>query len=369
MRIVVLVLGLLLSFGCTHHVTGIDPGGGGGAPDGGDPGNGYFAPSSLQVSGQVVDFATRQPLTTSMTMATAALSPPPTVTVNGASFTLDGVPPYSLFFLVAGGPPDHRITYNVPTAVTNAPLTGVTAMTVSNAYLGALEHAFGASVVPGTATVLVHVVDGKGAAQAGVPAGALALGVLGAKGPFFLDANLQPQPNATATSASGWMAFFEVPPATLKVSGSGGYSATAADTPAVADDVSLVEATVTRPGGTGTPPPPPPRMNVSFVNDVVPIFMRRGCYNCHSGNGAGRRLGGLVLDGAVMKIYAALTVDVSPNFHTTRVDLADPPKSLVLSMPSYSNPPNGHPTVVFASANDPDYQTILAWIQAGAKNN
>ena len=76
-----------------------------------------FAPGALQVSGQVVDFETQQPLAGAMTMATAALVPPPNVSVSGATFTLDGVPPFSVFYLIAGSPPDHRSTYNAPTTV------------------------------------------------------------------------------------------------------------------------------------------------------------------------------------------------------------------------------------------------------------
>lgn len=370
MRTFVFVLGFLLSFGCSHQST--SPGGNTNPDPGANPGTGgsanpggTFAPSSLQVTGQVVDFETGQPLTTSMTMATAALVPPPNVSTMGANYTLDSVPPYSAFFMIAGSPPDHRLTYNAPVSITNAPLTDVTASTVSNTYLGKLKDAFGSGVVAGTATLFVHAVDGNGAAETGVPAAAIALGVTGAKGPFFLDAKVQPTANATATSASGWMVYFNVPAGTIKLAGGTGYSASAADTPAVADDVSILEAKVVKGGTT----PPPPTTTVSFQNDVVPIFITRGCYNCHSGNGQGRRLGDLVLDGAVMKIYAALTQDISPNFNTTRVNLQFPEKSLVLTMPSYENPPDSHPTVVFTSSSDPDYVKILAWIKAGAKLN
>jgi hypothetical protein len=108
---------------------------------------------------------------------------------------------------------------------------------------------------------------------------------------------------------------------------------------------------------------------VSFVNQVVPIFTKRGCYNCHSGNGDGRRLGDLVLDGAVQKIFAALTTDISPNFMVTRVNKAMPEKSLVLTMPSFETPPDAHPTVVFTGPTDPDYVTILDWIKQGATFN
>jgi hypothetical protein len=153
-----------------------------------------------------------------------------------------------------------------------------------------------------------------------------------------------------------------VPAGTLTVGAGSGYTVQSADTPVAGDSVSIVQAVVAK----GATPPP---MNVSFKTTIVPIFISRGCYNCHSGNGDGRRLGGLVLDGAPMKIWSALTQDISANFKTTRVNLTSPEKSLVLTMPSYENPPDPHPTVVFASSADVDYQKLLVWIKEGAKFN
>jgi hypothetical protein len=297
-------------------------------------------------------------------MATAALVPPPSVNIRGAAFTLDGVPPFSAFYLIAGSPPDHRLTYNAPTAVAGQSLTDVSAYTVADGYLGKLRTAFGVAAQSGAATVLIHVVDGSGNAAAGVPGTAVVIGGAGVKGPFVLDANLQPTAMATATSASGWLVYFNVPSGTLTLGAGAGYSVSAADTPTVADAVSLVQATVAK----GTTPPAPPQ-NVSFQQTVMPIFINRGCYNCHSGNGAGRRLGDLVLDGAPMKIWTALVQTVSPTFNTTRVNLTAPEKSLVLTMPSLETPPDAHPTVVFTSSSDPDYQKILVWIKEGAKLN
>ena len=71
----------------------------------------------------------------------------------------------------------------------------------------------------------------------------------------------------------------------------------------------------------------------------------------------------------VLKLYKSLTQDLSPNFNITRVNLAMPDKSLVLTMPSYETPPDPHPNVIFTGPADPDYQTILIWIKEGAKNN
>ena len=371
MRTVILLLGFVLSFGCSHQPmgggtgTGTDPGTGAGTDPGVSGGTDVpFAPSALNVSGQLLEFDTHRPLAGSGTMATAALVPSPDVTVSGSTFSLANVPPDSTFFLIAGSPPDHALTYNAPTTVTDADVTGVNAYVVASAYLTKLRSTFNVTAMSGTATVLVHAVDATGAAEAGVPGSAVVLGVSGAKGPFFLDAMMQPTANATATSASGWLVYFNIPAGTLKLAGSTGYTVVSADTPTVGDAVSLVQATITQ----GTSPMPPPS-TISFQQSIVPIFINRGCYNCHSGNGTGRRLGDLVLDGSPMKIWTALTQTISPNFGTTRVNLTDPPKSLVLTMPSYENPPDAHPTVVFTSSADPDYVKILTWIQQGAKFN
>src|SRR5439155_16077755 len=304
------------------------------------------------------------PLTSAATMATAAIVPPPNVSVAGGDFTLDGVPPFSLFYLLAGSRPAYRLTYNAPTAVTDHNVAGVNAYVVADAYMVKLRTAFAVNAQAGTATVFVRAEDAAGSATTGVSgSAALVVAGTGVRGPFYLDAKMAPAPQATSTSASGWLAYFNVPAGTIKIGAGAGYTVQAADTPDAGDAVSLVSAVVAK--ATTAPPP----SNVSFQTSVLPIFITRGCYNCHSGNGQGRRLGDLVLDGSAMKIYAALTSDLSPTYNTTRVNLKDPPKSLVLTMPSLETPPDPHPTVVFTSSADVDYQKILVWIKESAKFN
>src|SRR5689334_10113998 len=123
-----LVLALVFTGGCGRQAA--HPGGDGGDPppldvDGGVP-DGYFA-SGVEVSGQVIDFETGQAVTGAATLTTAALLPPPSVTMSGGQFVLHAVPPYSVFFLVAGSPPDYRTTYNVALSVVDLPLTDVKA--------------------------------------------------------------------------------------------------------------------------------------------------------------------------------------------------------------------------------------------------
>jgi len=113
----------------------------------------------------------------------------------------------------------------------------------------------------------------------------------------------------------------------------------------------------------GAPPAPP--MNVSFSAQVYPIFTKRGCTECHSGNKIGANLGDLSLDGGANHVYGQIVTSQYPD----RVVTTAPTTSKILSMPSYSNPSNGHPVVVFTGPQDPDYVTIEAWIAGGAKNN
>jgi hypothetical protein len=113
-------------------------------------------------------------------------------------------------------------------------------------------------------------------------------------------------------------------------------------------------------GGAGT---------VSFSQQVYPIFAKRSCDPCHSGGGPGKDLGGLMLDTGLTKVFRELTQEISPNSGTTRIDLKQPAKSLLLTMPLAETPPDKHPVAPFASTTDPDYQTLLRWIEQGAKQN
>lgn len=335
-------------------------GDGGGAPGGPDAGGGI---PSFSVSGQVIDFESGAAITGSATISLSGLNPPPTVSVTGAQFTITGIAPFSVFHLLSGSPPDYRNTYNVATTVDDHDVTGVTAQVVKEQFVTAMTTAFAVTPTAGTGIVLAHATDMAGAAKAGVPAAAFALA--GGSGPYFLDANKQPAPGVTSTTASGWIVFFNVPAglASLAAAPGANYAIVAADAPVAAATVTLVDLTVT--DGAAMPPP----TNVSFSADVIPVFDRRGCANCHSGNGVGRDLGGLTLDGSANLIHRELTEEISPNFGTMRVNLGAPEQSLVLTMPGPESPPDPHPNVTFASAADPDYQIILAWIKEGAPQN
>jgi hypothetical protein len=154
--------------------------------------------------------------------------------------------------------------------------------------------------------------------------------------------------------------FFEAPVgvATLHPAAAATVTIDMAASPLAAGAVTIAEAKVSD-GALVLP------TNVKFGAQIVPIFLARGCQACHSGNGPGKDLGGLTLDGSTNLIYKEL-VEERPG---TRVRVQAPETSLVLTMPSREVPPDGHPTVVFASALDPDYLKLLVWIREGAHQN
>jgi len=129
------------------------------------------------------------------------------------------------------------------------------------------------------------------------------------------------------------------------------------------------------PATPGTPTPPPPGMNpaplkdVSFAGQIVPMLDRRGCASCHSGNGIGRDLGNLTLDGGDAKVFREIVTESSDTYKAPRVDLKTPEASLILAVPSTKGMPQVHPVQSFVTPTDADYQLILVWIKEGAKQN
>lgn len=314
---------------------------------------------SLMVTGDVVDFETGQPVTSAASVTTSGLVPAPQISTLGATFTIDGVPENSAFQILAGAPPTHRSTYSASVVVTDSDLDGVHAQVVSEAFLASITTSFGVTPTAAKGVLFVRLVDsGTGMPRAGV-AGSNLL-VANAVGPKFLDANLQPLPNGTSSSASGWAVFFEVPVGVV-VLGTPVSATVALDMPTSpinAGVVTLADAKITD-GAVVLP------TNVSFMNQVYPIFDNRGCTACHSGGGIGKNLGGLHMDGSANLAYREL-VEERPNI---RVNTAMPETSLVLTHPSREDPPDRHPNVTFASPADPDYVKILVWIREGARNN
>lgn len=325
---------------------------------GDDDGDDDVAGGSRTVTGDVVDFQTNMPVSSAASVTTSGLTPAPRIEAEGASFTITGVPENSAFQLLAGAPPTHRQTFSEAVVVGTEDVAEVHAPVVSEAFLGMLATRFEVTPTAARGVLLAQVVDETGAPKAGVDEANFAIAG-GVSGPYFLDANLMPAPTLTATSASGWVVFFEVNPGVVEL------AQAAAPTVTLEMPTSPVNAgavTVAKVKATAGAPAMP--ANVSFAGQVVPIFSRRGCAACHSGNGPGRDLGGLTLDGGTKPIYRDLVME-----DPTRVVLAKPETSLVLTMPSREDPPDRHPNVTFTGPLDPDYLTILVWIREGAKEN
>lgn len=312
---------------------------------------------SLTVTGDVVDFETGAAITGTATVTTSGLLPAPGVTTQGAGFEISGIPENSAFQILAGAPPTHRSTFSSTVVVTGDDLAGVKVPAVSEAFLGRLATSFGVTPTAAKGVLFVRAVDMAGMPKANVAASSFVL--LGSTvAPKFLDANLNPLPAATATTASGWAVFFEVPVGVATLVAPGNATVEMATSPINAGVVTIADATVTE-GAQVLP------TNVSFLTTVFPIFAARGCVACHSGGGPGKDLGGLHLDGGANLAYREL-VEERPN---TRVRLATPETSLVLTYPSREDPPDRHPNITFASPSDRDYLKILVWIREGAKNN
>lgn len=309
------------------------------------------------MQGTVLDFETSQAVPAEPMIETAGLNPPPHIVTTGAQFTLTGIPEISAFQVLATLAPDYAPTYSPTLLAVKADVTGAKAYAVKATFVQTLTTGFGVTADASKGILLMHLVGPDGTPKQNIAASNLI--VTGASAPHFLDATLHPS-TATTSSSSGWAVFFGVPAGTAQLGQAANQTVTLAmdAEPIEAATVTIAEVTVTD----GAPPSLP--TNVSFSQQIVPIFTNRGCVACHSGNGPGKALGNLQLDGGVPKIYSELTVE-----NPLRVQVAMPEKSLVLTMPSAENPPDAHPNVTFTGPTDPDYEKLLVWIREGARMN
>lgn len=98
-------------------------------------------------------------------------------------------------------------------------------------------------------------------------------------------------------------------------------------------------------------PGPAPTDTISFANQVVPIWSNNGCTNCHQPGGIPD------LDLTAANAYNSLN-------QTGVIDTANPDQSKIYT---YPYPVTGEHAHHYGS--ETDAQTILQWIQQGAKNN
>lgn len=319
-------------------------------------------PPTLTVTGTVIDFATRAQLTGAATVSPVDILPPPTVEMSGANFTLTNVAGYSVFRLLAGAV-GYRSTFSQPVQVGEANISAVTVEAVSTAFVQDAAAEFGVTIAAGTGIVFARAVDENGAAVSGVPGSAFHVnGAAPVAGPYFLDAQRQPDAGLTSTSASGYALFFNVAVGDVTIDASPTSSYALASVPAPVEGDTATRTNVRAEAGEFELPP-----NVSFDDDVVPVFTSKGCTDCHSGGGIGFDLGGLMLDAGRNLTYRELTEELSPTYGVPRVNTVDPEASLLLHVPTTG--PDIHPIQMFVGYSDPDYLTLLSWITDGALQN
>lgn len=311
---------------------------------------------ALTVSGDVVDFQSGATVTTPVSISVTGISPAPEITARDAEFTITPVPENSIFQILASTA-DYRPTFSRAIEVKSSDVHDLHVPVVLGSQIDAIASAFGITPTAAKGIVILELVGGDGTPRAGIAAADLTLGATG-QGPFFLDPQGNAAVGAQSSSASGLVVWFEVTPGTAQAVAAASANVTLdmAVAPVVGGTITLATAKVIDGAGPTLP------TNVSFSTTVFPIFDKRGCVACHSGNGPGRDLGGLTLDGSANLAYREL------GERATRVVVAAPETSLLLQKPLKEEPPN-HQTATFQNAQDPDYLNILVWIREGAKDN
>jgi len=106
----------------------------------------------------------------------------------------------------------------------------------------------------------------------------------------------------------------------------------------------------------------------TFGEHVYPIFRDRTCNNCHTG---ATPAGNLNFNQGSVQL---LTNSPAGNFNFTNstsapIAVAGDITSLILTKPSETNGVTHSGNNVFATTQDPDYQTIKCWLEEGAQNN
>ncbi|HEY5924649.1 MAG TPA: hypothetical protein VIV11_23380, partial [Kofleriaceae bacterium] len=115
---------------------------------------------SLTVTGTVHDFQTgAQVQAGAATVSTAGLLSA-RVTIQGASFTIEGVPENSAFQVLASVPGTHRPTYSQMIEVISDDLDGLVVKTVSEDFLASLATGFGVTPTSANGVLFLRLVDG-----------------------------------------------------------------------------------------------------------------------------------------------------------------------------------------------------------------
>ena len=236
---------------------------------------------------------------------------------------------------------------------------------ISAADLGTLQAAFGVVQNPDCGMVFVTAKNAANQPQANVDS--VELNGFDAQGPYYLDALGNPDPNATYTSSSGRIVFFNVADqgqaslterAVVPVTAlEGTYTGAPAFVNVFRDSVTVTDYAVVE---GEQPPPPPPQAIVDFPTEIYPLFTAMACAACHYRGGQADG-SGLYFSDPPETLYAALRAN------TDVVNLQDPEASYLLYYPLFADPPNGgHPNASYPTVNDPNYVAIKQWIEGGA---
>ena len=335
-------VGILVLSGCSFSgSTGVEGGDG--------DGDSEQVPEEIayvSASGTVVDFLTGDPVT-DLTIKAVDLAGGSEVEINGADFVVSKILPHSVFRLEVSSA-THATTISAVIGVEDTDVAGLTLEVVSSTLI---DDAYDTAGIGRAGGVLVsRLFDADTAAPVeGVAADAFAIG----EAVVFLDSTRQVSDVAPASTSSGIALILNVPPGLREIeSAAAEHSFIAAPTRVVNGVASIVDIEV------GGEPPQIPT-GVDFETDVMPIFARQGCENCHQGDGPGRKQGGFSLNGDAPARYGAVFA---------RVDVDNPEDSLLLRKPRFEDPWDGH-QIVFATRADPDYLTMLGWIMEGAPSN
>ena len=329
---------------------------------------------TLRVSGIVVDFQTGDPVYDA-TVTTLGLNPVSEGALAGSEYQLY-TPPYSAFHILAGAEPLYMLTVGAPVQVDGAAIEAVPAETMRRAYISLLAGIYGVTPTPGYAIVFAQAVYPDGRPRAGLGPDAFELpDASTVRGPYFLADDLGPDPDAYETGARGYFVLFDVPEgAATFIPGLEADYAITGTSPTYRDAVTIMKVTIAD-RDPGAPPPlpgepadpsPPVEGPLAFVTDIMPVFVRNGCIVCHSAGGEGYDQGGLNLTGDPRLVHEELTVEVSPNHDVVRTNSAYPAGSLLLTMPSFEDPPDVHPNAIFLDEYARDYLLLRTWTEQGA---
>ena len=315
---------------------------------GGDGGDEY------EVTGKVIDFSTGAAMTTTVTITVENIDPQPVITVDGANFTISEIPESTTFVVVIGDSNGHQTRHDVTVNTADVTLDPVH---VPKAFLDQAAQAFGVLAAGNQGIAIFRAVDNQGNPIAGIDESEFKLpdGFVGTI--HFLNDQGVPDAELTATSDSGLFIVFNIPAGTFVITPVNDdtckYVITMDQLTAVAGVVSVADITVQ------VPPE-----NVSFVNDVIPVFTpcAQACHSAANNRGEMN----LQTQGGIYNELTGETPDKEDEAYTRRATKRDnvAGDALILRKPLGQLNHGGND--IFTGQDDPNYCILYTWIEEGA---